>query len=62
MSMDARDPMILSGGGCCPAPPMVLPEHDRVDRTFVHRLEGGQDRLLSLPMVANFCLQLKIRR
>jgi Cu2+-exporting ATPase len=42
--MDARDPAILSGGGCC-APPALLPAPDRVDRSFVRRLDDGSAHL-----------------
>jgi Cu2+-exporting ATPase len=40
--MDARDTTILTGGACCLAPPMVLPSQNRVDRSFVRRLEDGR--------------------
>ena len=38
--MDAREPMLLSGGGCCPVPAVQLPSPNRVDPSFVRDSDG----------------------
>jgi Cu2+-exporting ATPase len=38
--MDAREPTFLAIGGCC-SPPVLLPAANRVDASFVRRLESG---------------------
>jgi Cu2+-exporting ATPase len=40
--MDARLSSVLSGGGCCSTPPMMLPGSNRVDPSFVRRLDDGR--------------------
>jgi Cu2+-exporting ATPase len=39
--MDARLSTVLSGGGCCSSPPMMLSGSNRVDPSFVRRLDNG---------------------
>ena len=39
--MDARLSTVLSGGGCCSTPPMMLPGSNRIDPSFVRRLDNG---------------------
>ena len=43
--MDAREPTILAGGGCCPTPPMLLPAANRVDASFVRKLDEATEHV-----------------